>query len=93
MTSLEERRQRGDEIQTWKILSGKDQVQENHWFQRYTENQGPETRLSSNSVNRRHKPFRTDVRRHSYGVRVPKIWDDIPMEVRSQVKINQLKNK
>ena len=93
MTSLEERRQRGDIIQTWKILNGKDQVQENHWFQRYTENQGPETRLSSNSVNLRHKPFRTDVRRHSYGVRVPKIWNDIPMEVRSEVKINQLKNK
>ena len=49
MTSLEERRQRGDEIQTWKILNGKDQVQENHWFQRYTENQGLETRLFSNS--------------------------------------------
>ena len=65
---------------------------ENHWFQRYTENQGPETRLSSNSVNLRHKPFRTDIRRHSY-VRVPKLWNDIPMEVRSEVKINQLKNK
>ncbi len=44
-------------------------------------------------MNLRHKPFRTDVRRHSYGVRVPKIWNDIPMEVRSEVKINQLKNK
>ena len=39
MTSLEERRQRGDIIQTLKLLNGKDQVQENHWFQRYTENQ------------------------------------------------------
>ena len=93
MTSLEERRQRGDIIQTWKILNSKDQVQENHWFQRYTENQGPETRMSSNSVNLRHKPFRTDIRRHSYGVRVPKIWNDIPMKVRSEVKIYQLKNK
>ena len=48
MTSLEERRQRGDVIQTLKIL--KDQVQENHWFERYSENQGLETRQSSNSV-------------------------------------------
>ena len=48
MTSLEERRQRGDVIQTLKIL--KDQVQENHWFERYNENQGLKTRQSSNSV-------------------------------------------
>ena len=32
MTSLDERRQRGDVIQTLKIL--KYQVQENHWFER-----------------------------------------------------------
>ena len=37
--------------------------------------------------------LRTDVSRHSYGVRVPKIWNIIPMEVKSVVKINQLKNK
>ena len=44
-------------------------------------------------MNLRHNHFRTDVRRHTFGMRVPKIWKDIPMEIRSEVKINQRKNK
>ena len=68
MTSLEECRQRGDVIQNMK---------NSEWFQRYFKDQGLETRLSSNSVNLRLKPFRTDLRRHFYGVRVPKIWNNI----------------
>ena len=37
MTSLKERRQRGDAIQTRKALNSQDQGQENHWFERHTE--------------------------------------------------------
>ena len=35
----------------------------------------------------------TQTLKSSYDVRVPKIWNDIPKEVRSVVKIDQLKNK
>ena len=42
-------------------------------------------------MNLRHKPCRTGVRGHSYGVREPKIWNN--MEIKSVVKINQMKNK
>ena len=35
LTTLEERRERGDAIQIWKILNGHDNVDKTHWFTRH----------------------------------------------------------
>ena len=46
LTTLEERRIRGDLIQTWKILHKHDNVQEGTWFTRSVDTAQRETRFS-----------------------------------------------
>ena len=91
MYSLEERRQRGDAIQTWKILTGYDNVEESHFFERYTNDPGRDTRLSTNHLNLKHKNFRNDPRKSSFSVRVARQWNDIPNTVRNCTTLNSFK--
>ena len=66
LTSLKERRDRGDMIQVWKILHEKDDVKLNHWFQfasevksgTITRNQGKPWNLLITNVK-----YRYDIRR------------------------------
>ena len=74
MTTLQRRRERGDMIQTWRILNGKDRVDPAKWF-RLQEDQ---TREGATST-RRHQgyqallprpPSRLEVRRNFFSNRV-----------------------
>ena len=91
--SLEERRKRGDAIQVWKILTRYDHVDEKHWFERCSENSSQDTRLASNILNLKHKSFNSDWRKHSFSVRAPKLWNEIPDSVRSSKTLNTFKKK
>ena len=81
MTSLEDRRQRGDAIQIWKILTGHDDVPGNHWFKRFEPDPTRVTRLSSNNLNLKRRDFNGEVRRNSFSVRAPDIWNTIPEDI------------
>ena len=91
--SLEERRKRGDAIQVWKILTRYDHVDEKHWFERCSENSTQDTRLASNILNLKHKSFNSDWRKHSFSVRAPKLWNEIPDSIRSSKTLNTFKKK
>ena len=51
LLTLEARRDRISATQVWKILNRKDDVDENHWFQRLSLNLQRSTRLTSSEFN------------------------------------------
>ena len=93
MTSLENRRDRGDAIQTWKILTGYDNVQEKTWFDRCTDNSERDTRQSVNELNLRHKSFNYDFRKYSYSRRATRQWNFLPNELRESRTLREFKSR
>ena len=82
MTTLQRRRERGDMIQTWRILTGKDRVDPAIWF-RLQEDQLREGATST----RRHQgyqallpmpPARLEVRRSFFSNRVVEQYNSLP---------------
>ena len=89
--SLQYRQQRGDAIQTWKILNKHDDVEETIWFERFHDQNSMGTRLSSNPLNLRHKCSKREPRLNSFSVRTPRIWNNIPVNVRSCKTLNDFR--
>ena len=86
LTTLETRRIRGDMIETFKIISGKDNIRTDTFFE-----------VDRNSVTRGHnyklvKPrSRLNIRKFSFGHRVVDHWNSLPWEVVNSVSLNQFK--
>ena len=86
LTTLETRRIRGDMIETFKIISGKDNISTDTFFE-----------LDRNSVTRGHnyklvKPrSRLNIRKFSFGHRVVDHWNSLPWEVVNSVSLDQFK--
>ena len=91
MQSLEDRRARGDAIQTWKILTKYDDVEENTWFERRMDMTDRTTRQSTNDLNLEHKSFKHDYRKFSYSARAVRQWNDLPNNIRSAVNLRSFK--
>ena len=83
MTTLEERRVRGDLIQTWKILHKHDNVKEGTWFTRSVDTAQRETRFSTCNINLNSKLCNLDVRRNFFGLRVIKRWNSFPVVIKN----------
>ena len=92
MTTLEARRKRGDLIQAYKVLSGKDDVNAGTWFSTPPNTLGPTTRASSGHLNVQRNEGRLDIRRNFWSVRVCDSWNQLPDEVKSQGTTNGFKN-
>ena len=75
LTSLEDRRLRGDLKPTWKILHGYDKVMEQTWFTRAVDATARTTRLSSCAYNLTVKRFNSNLRKNSCALRVIKPWN------------------
>ena len=90
MTTLEERRRRGDMIATFRILTGKDLVNPNQWF-RMARQTG--TRQSTGHLCLE-KPVlgRLEFRRSQFSQRVSGDWNSLPDWVRMSSSINCFKN-
>ena len=74
--SLEQRRLRGDLIQTFKILKGIDNVDPGDFFdlKKETRNRGHKWRLDKGA-------FRTENRRHFFTQRIVRVWNQLPSNV------------
>ena len=90
--SLEYRRERGDAIQTWKILHKHDDVDESVWFERFSSEFDRNTRLSCGNMSLKHKLSQHEPRANSFSVRAPKIWNNLPDNVRSVEKLTSFKD-
>ena len=51
------------------------------------------TRHSSNKLNLKINPFRTEIRRNSFSIRAAKAWNELPIEIREARTLNSFKNK
>ena len=101
LTTLRDRRIRGDMIETFKTLNGFNRVEKQKWFTEVGEEARP-TRTNTMITNagevRREKVLnieraRLDVRKNFFTIRAPKKWNELPEIVRSQTSINGFKNQ
>ena len=92
LTTLHDRRIRGDLIETYKMLKGLSQVDHSTWFNIMSRSSGPQTRLSSDPLALETKPARLDLRKNFFSVRVPSAWNALPLPIRQSSSLNQFKN-
>ena len=93
MVTLEKRRLRGDLIQAYKVLSGKDDVNASTWFNFPELKDGQvTTRAASGVLNVVRNEGRSDIRRNFWSVRVCDPWNHLPEEVKMQSTTNGFKN-
>ena len=83
MTTLADRRVRGDMIATYKIMSGKDKVDPGLFFDLVADGVGPRTRAATGAPSIRLKGWRIDIRKYSFGLRVTSGWNSLPDSLRS----------
>ena len=93
LTTLQERRLRGDCIETFKMLKGFSRVDHTIWFDKVSRNIGPQTRLSTDPLALDTQHARLDLRKNFFSVRTPPIWNSLPLTVRQSSSVNQFKNK
>ena len=101
LTSLRERRERGDAIEAFKTLNGFNKVKKELWFNVAKENARATrstSKVSENGEEERRtnvllvEGTRLEVRRNFFTVRVVKQWNSIPETVRNQTSVNGFKN-
>ena len=90
LTSLAERRSRGDMIQVWKILHNHDNVK-NCWFKMASESLRT-TRLTSSAWNLTLPITNSDLRRNFFSIRVINNWNALPEHIKSAKSLNLFKN-
>ena len=94
-TTLEERRWRGDMIQTWRILSGKDRVSATTWFDMEEDRRregATTTRNASGHHAIRPRNFQHEERANFFSNRVVREYNALPDYVKKATNINSFKN-
>ena len=100
LTTLTERRERGDAIEAFKTIKGFNRVEKQKWFEFEEEDQRPtrrNTEITENGERRksnvlREEKARLEVRKNFYNVRAARIWNRIPETVREKTSVNSFKN-
>ena len=101
LTSLKERRKRGDLIETYKTMTGLNRVDKTRWFDIQEPEQHRETRANSTvqvgETTRKENVLKQEranleIRRNFYTVRVASQWNSLPEKVKCQQSLNAFKN-
>ena len=101
LTTLSERRVRGDMIETFKVMRGFNRVERDNWFSIQEETEHRPTRLNSFIVEGKQERkmevivgarSQLDVRRNFFTMRVEKEWNKLPEVVKAQRSVNGFKN-
>ena len=100
LTTLKERRRRGDAIETLKTINGFNQVEKERWFEFVEENARPtraNTNVTESGEERRRDVLKLErskleIRKNSFTVRAAREWNRIPENVRSRTSVNAFKN-
>ena len=103
LTTLRERRTRGDLIEAYKTMKGYNNVDKRRWFTLIDDDQNrPSTRSNTNisqegraerrlDVLERERP-RLDLRANFYTVRIVKTWNGLPDYIKNSRSVNGFKN-
>ena len=93
LTTLQARRERGDMVETYKIITGKVDVQPSTWFSLLETREGAaSTRASSAHLSLARTEAKSDMRKNQFAVRVVPKWNALPNLVKSQDTLNSFKN-
>ena len=90
LTSLEERRSRGDMIQTFRIINEVDNVQAETWFTFASEREregATSTRHSRDTTKLVQGDSRYELRRNFFSQRIPYQWNSLPQATRQQTTV------
>ena len=94
MTTLEARRVRGDLIQMYRIMSGKDDVRPSIWFHTMADFRGTGvgTRQARGLYNVHPQESQGQVRKNFFSQRVVAPWNALPDQVKQATSVNMFKN-
>ena len=93
LTTLQARRERGDMVETYKIITGKVDVMPSTWFSPLTSRDGAaSTRATSGYLNLARREASSEMRKNQFSVRVVPMWNSLPDQVKSQDTLNNFKN-
>ena len=93
MVTLEERRKRGDLVEMYKTISGKNNVRISNWFELAHSREGAaSTRSTSGALNVVRNEGRNELRKNFWSVRVCDTWNSLPDCVKLQPTTNFFKN-
>ena len=93
MTTLEERRRRGDLIQAYRVLRGVDEVDPQTWFNpAQTRNGATATRQNRGFLNVERGEATGEIRRNFWSQRVVDPWNSLPDSVKESASLDIFKN-
>ena len=80
-------------IESFKIITGKVDVQQNIWFTPLTSREGAaSTRATSGQLNLARREANSEMRQNQFSVRVVPKWNALPDQAKSQESLNSFKN-
>ena len=91
LDTLERRREDTDMIQTYKIITGADNVKKDTWFKMAAENAERVTRATSDRTRLAVNRVKTDQRGHFFSQRVVEGWNKLPGATRDSKSVNEFK--
>ena len=89
LTTLEERREKGDLIMAYKVITGKDKVNYESWFRMC---EGLNDRRETMYLGGLYNVERLEIRQNFWSVRVASKWNSLPDLVKSAKTVNLFKN-
>ena len=93
LTTLEQRRKRGDMIQTWKIVHRADNVDRSIWFKMTADEEAVHrTRLAGDRTKIVKPNSKYKLRENFYSIRICESWNNLPGEVREAKTVDSFKN-
>ena len=101
LTTLKQRRERGDLIEVYKVMKGFTRVNKHHWFNIQRPEESRSTRRNASitvqgeyrrddMISKEH--VRLEIRKHFFTIRVVNRWNELPNEIRKQTSVNSFKN-
>ena len=90
LESLQERRNRADQIQVFKTIRGVDNVNPDSWFQR-VDITSRTTRYTSYHLNLEQQRSNLEIRRNFFTVRAITEWNNLPAEAREAKDVRKFK--
>ena len=93
LDSLEQRRQKLDLIQTFRIIHGHDRVDHETWFSIINEERPQRTRMAQSGLCLSSTRPRTDIRANFFSQRVIRSWNSLPPDWRKYSSVAAFKSK
>ena len=91
MVSVEDRYQQLDMIQTYKILTGVDRVDKNHWFSQRAEAANQMTRAAAGGLGITGQRSRLELRRNFFSQRVVDPWNRLFKDTKQAKTVREFK--